>query len=130
MHEVLDKPKNAHRGEEVEKIKYRVKLDNEIEQIRIKQEQQVTFKDFNFPFFWNSVKFYKLLKVLPKPSKFYKKKKKKSSSSSKSRHRMNNDKFMSKPQDLEYDAGKEKDGEEAVPVIQGGEDPNPITRCA
>ena len=41
MHEVLDKPKNAHRGEEVEKIKYRVKLDNEIEQIRIKQEQQV-----------------------------------------------------------------------------------------
>ena len=110
MHEVLDKPKNAHRGEEVEKIKYRVKLDNEIEQIRIKQEQQVTFKDFNFPFFWNSVKFYKLLKVLPKPSNFYKKKKKSSSSS-------------------KY-AGKKRDGEEAVPVIQGGEDPNPITRCA
>ena len=37
---------------------------------------------------------------------------------------------MSKPQDLEYDAGKKKDGEEAVPVIQGGEDPDPITRYA
>ena len=56
------------------------------------------------------MKFYKLSKVLPKPSNFYKKKKKSSSSS-------------------KY-AGKKRDGEEAVPVIQGGEDPNPITRCA
>ena len=43
---------------------------------------------------------------------------------------MNDDKFMSKPQDLEYDAGKKMDSEEAAPVIQGGEDPNPITRYA
>ena len=63
MHEVLDKPKNAHRGEEVEKIKYRVKLDNEIEQIRIKQEQQVTFKDmrFQFPIF---LEFSEVLQVV------------------------------------------------------------------
>ena len=63
MHEVLDKPKNAHRGEEVEKIKYRVKLDNEIEQIRIKQEQQVTFKymRFQFPIF---LEFSEVLQVV------------------------------------------------------------------
>ena len=63
MHEVQDKPNNAHRGEEVEKIKYRVKLDNEIEQIRIKQEQQVTFKDmrFQFPIF---LEFSEVLQVV------------------------------------------------------------------
>ena len=48
MHEVLDKPNNQHREEDVERLKYRAELDNEIEQIRIKQEQQVTFRNMRF----------------------------------------------------------------------------------
>ena len=48
MHEVLDKPNNQHREEDVERLKYRAELDNEIEQIRIKQEQQVTLRNMRF----------------------------------------------------------------------------------
>ena len=49
---------------------------------------------------------------------------------------MNNDKIIAKPQDLglRYDAGRkavEEEGEgSSGPVIQGGEDPDPITRYA
>ena len=39
-HGVIDKP-DPHREDEVEKLKSRVELDDEIEQIRRKQEQQV-----------------------------------------------------------------------------------------
>ena len=78
MHEVLDKPKNAHRGEEVEKIKYRVKLDNEIEQIRIKQEQQVTFKDmrFQFPIFLEFSEVLQVVKGVTKAIKLLQEEKK------------------------------------------------------
>ena len=46
---------------------------------------------------------------------------------------MNNDKIIAKPQDLglRYDAGRkavEEDEGSAGPVIQGGEDSDPITR--
>ena len=78
MHEVLDKPKNAHRGEEVEKIKYQVKLDNEIEQIRIKQEQQVTFKDmrFQFPIFLEFSEVLQVVKGVTKAIKLLQEEKK------------------------------------------------------
>ena len=77
-HEVLDKPNNAHRGEEVEKIKYRVKLDNEIEQIRIKQEQQVTFKDmrFQFPIFLEFSEVLQVVKGVTKAIKLLQEEKK------------------------------------------------------
>ena len=74
MHEVLDKPNNAHRGEEVEKIK----LDNEIEQIRIKQEQQVTFKDmiFQFPIFLEFSEVLQVVKGVTKAIKLLQEEKK------------------------------------------------------
>ena len=77
-HEVLDKPNNAHSGEEVEKIKYRVKLDNEIEQIRIKQEQQVTFKDmrFQFPIFLEFSEVLQVVKGVTKAIKLLQEEKK------------------------------------------------------
>ena len=74
MHEVLDKPNNAHRGEGVEKIK----LDNEIEQIRIKQEQQVTFKDmrFKFPIFLEFSEVLQVVKGVTKAIKLLQEEKK------------------------------------------------------
>ena len=76
-------------------------------------------------------RFYYLSQVLPKPANFDKKDDKSSSSSSKSQDGMNNDKIIAKPQDLglRHDVGRKPD-EEAGPVIQGGEDPDPINRCA
>ena len=72
------------------------------------------------------------MQVLPKPANFDTKEQK-SSSSSNSPDGMNNDKIIAKPQDLglRYDAGrKEVEEEQAGPVIQGGEDPDAITRYA
>ena len=68
------------------------------------------------------------MQVLPKPANFDTKDQK--SSSSKSPESLNNDKTIGKPADLglRYDAGR-KSAEEAGPVIQGGEDPDPVTRC-
>ena len=70
------------------------------------------------------------MQVLPKPANFDTKDQK--SSSSKSPESLNNDKTIGKPADLglRYDAGrKSAESEDAGPVIQGGEDPDPITRC-
>ena len=71
--------------------------------------------------------------MLPKPANFDTKDQK-SSSSSNSPDGMNNDKIIAKPQDLglKYDAGRkaaDKEGS-AGPVIQGGEDSDPVTRYA
>ena len=73
--------------------------------------------------------------MLPKPANFDTKDQKSSSSSSNSPDGMNNDKIIAKPQDLglRYDAGRkavEEDEGSAGPVIQGGEDSDPITRYA
>ena len=67
--------------------------------------------------------------VLPKPANFDTKDQKSSSSSSNSPDGMNNDKIIAKPQDLglRYDAGRNAVEEEG-PIIQGGEDSDPITR--
>ena len=75
------------------------------------------------------------MQVLPKPANFDSKDQKSSSSSSNSPDGMNNDKIIAKPQDLglRYDAGRkavEEDEGSAGPVIQGGEDSDPITRYA
>ena len=73
------------------------------------------------------------MQVLPKPANFDSKDQKSSSSSSNSPDGMNNDKIIAKPQDLglRYDAGRkavEKEDRSSGPVIQGGEDPDPVTR--
>ena len=62
----------------MEKIKYRVKLDNEIEQIRIKQEQQVTFKDmrFQFPIFLEFSEVLQVVKGVTKAIKLLQEEKK------------------------------------------------------
>ena len=69
-----------------------------------------------------------MVQVLPKPANFDSKDQK---SSSKSPDGMNNDKIIAKPQDLglRYDAGRKAvEEEQPGPVIQGGEDPDVITR--
>ena len=70
--------------------------------------------------------------MVPKPANFDTKDQKSSSSSSNSPDGMNNDKIIAKPQDLglRYDAGRKAVEEEgpAGPIIQGGEDSDPITR--
>ena len=70
-----------------------------------------------------------LTQVLPKPANFDTKDQK--SSSSKSPESLNNDKTIGKPADLglRYDAGRKSAEEAAGPVVQGGEDPDPVTRC-